>query len=51
MTNNELEKYFHDIVVWITTHPSQMRYFREQVGYVWLEQMGLIETAYFVSCG
>lgn len=50
MTNKELERYFHDIVVWWTaTHPYS-RYFDGQDEYVWLERMGLIETSYIISC-
>lgn len=51
MTNKELERYFHDIVVWTTMTPLRMRYFRGKDEYLWLEQIGLIETAYIISCG
>lgn len=50
MTNNKLEKYFHDIVIWTTTH-SYSRYFSGQDEYRWLEMIGLVETAYIISCG
>jgi len=53
MTNKELEEYLHSVMVIVTQHLTQHAMIKYSAKYtdLRLERIGLMETAYIISCG